>query len=101
MATVIGKRNRGRSVEGFNHDGLELARRRRIRRALPIRQILLFLLAVVSFKVFLFLNLGGATYGAKMAELAEGALIERVAARAMAMDPVSNYLVRGFTHGTW
>jgi hypothetical protein len=110
MATVFGKQGFGKGVarpstarrlESFGHDGLEIARLRRHRRSLPVRQILLFLLAVISFKVFLFLNLGGAAYGAKVTELSEGILIERVAGYGMALDPVSKYLVNGFYYGSW
>ncbi len=67
----------------------------------PMRQVLLFMLAVFSFKIFLFLDLGGATYGAKMVVLSEGTMLERVAARAMVMDPVSEWIIDGVRFGTW
>lgn len=80
-------------LESFNHDGIEIARRRNVRRrSLPLRQAVLFLLAVVSFKIFLMLHLGQATYGHKMATLAEGSAVERVAARAMVLDPLSHWV---------
>lgn len=76
-------------------------RRRALRRQFPMRQVLLFMLAVFSFKIFLFLDLGGATYGAKMVVLSEGTMLERVAARAMVMDPVSEWIIDGVRFGTW
>lgn len=75
--------------------------RRRNQRRLPLRQICLFVLAVLSFKVFLVFELGGAAYGAKMAALAEGNMLERFAGRAMALDPVSEWIVEGVRYGTW
>lgn len=82
-----------RSVESFNHDGVELARLRRHRRQLPWRQIWQFALAVLSFKIFLFFQMGAAAYGAKIAHLSEGGLIERIAAKAMILDPASMWLI--------
>ncbi len=84
---------RSRSVESFNHDGMELARRRRHRRVLPIRQILQFALAVLAFKIFLFIQIGAVAYNGKMAELSEGNMLERAAAAIMVLDPVSKGVV--------
>ena len=89
------------SLESFNHDGLEIARRKTKRRELPIRQIFLFLVAVLSFKIFLFLDMGGAAYGAKIEELSQGAAWERLAARAMVLDPASKWLIDGVRYGRW
>ncbi len=82
-----------RSVESFNHDGLELARRRKRRRGFPVGQIVLFAVFVLAFKVFLVVQMGPAAYGAKMNALAEGGTMERLAARAMVLDPVSELVV--------
>lgn len=82
-----------RSIESFNHDGMEIARRRTHRRVLPVRPFLLFALAVFAFKIFLVLQMGQASYGAKMAVLAEGTTMEQVAAKVMALDPVSQWIV--------
>lgn len=86
------QRNR-RSVESFRHDGMELARRRPHRRTLPIRQLLQFALAVMAFKVFLFLQIGAVAYTAKMTELAQGNQVERIAAKVMILDPLSQWVV--------
>lgn len=76
-------------------------RRRRARGRIPVRQVLLFALAVFSFKIFLFHDLGGSAYGAKMIALSEGNSLERIAASAMAMDPVSEWIVNGIRFGSW
>ncbi|MEM1387134.1 MAG: hypothetical protein AAF748_08590 [Pseudomonadota bacterium] len=89
-----------RSLESFNHDGVEIARRkRRAPRGLPWGHFALFALTVVAFKVFLASQIGLASYGAKMAQLAEGSRIERVAAFAMTLDPVSELMVSALQRG--
>lgn len=97
MGTTAKTRNtvrlRSASLQSFNHDGLELARRRTHRRAFPLRQLALFGLAILAFKIFLYLDMGGAAYGAKVAELRAGEGIERLAGQAMALDPASKWLV--------
>lgn len=85
----------------MNKPGIANTMRRQARRRIPVRQILLFILAVVSFKIFLFLELGGATYGAKMVALSEGNMLEQIAGRAMALDPVSKWVVDGVRFGSW
>ncbi len=90
------------SLESFNLDGVEIARRKPVkRRGLPWKQVLFFLAAVIAFKVFLFLDMGGTAYGAKMQELAQGNTAERVAAWAMGPDPVTNWLLDGIRFGRW
>ena len=81
--------------------GLLNALRRQGRRRIPVRHIMLFLLAIVSFKVFLFFDLGGAAYGAKIEALSKGTTLEQIAARAMVLDPVSEWLVNGIRFGAW
>ena len=101
--------SRNQSYEGWSvgspgaskKPGLINALRRQGRRRFPVRHVLLFLLTVVSFKIFLVLNLGGATYGAKMQELAKGNAVERIAGQAMVLDPVSKWIVGGIRFGTW
>ena len=90
------------SMSSFNHDGLELARvKREKRREFPFRHVFLFLLAVASFKVFLFLDMGAGAYGAKAEALAEGTRLEQIAGWAMKMDPLSLYIVDGLRFGAW
>ena len=98
--------SRNQSYEGCLHGttkklGLVNALRRQGRRRIPVRHILLFLLAVVSFKIFLVLQLGAASYGAKMQELTAGNTVERIAAHVMVLDPASKWIVGGIRFGTW
>jgi hypothetical protein len=80
-------------LESFNHDGVELARRRASQRGLPWRQFLYFAVAVLSFKVFLFFQMGAASYGAKAEELIAAGGAERFAGYVMQMDPVTEWVV--------
>ncbi len=89
------------SLESFNHDGLEIARRKSKRREWPIREIALFALAVVSFKIFLFFEMGAAAYGAKIAEFGAGGPVEQALGWAMTLDPVSTWIVDGIRFGHW
>lgn len=96
-----GVRGRAASLKSFNHDGLEIARRRKAHRFFPIRQLFYFLVLVVSFKIFLFFGLGASAYGAKIVEMSQGAAWERIAAKAMVLDPVSQWFVDGVRFGRW
>lgn len=89
------------SLESFNHDGTQIARRRNHRRQLPLRQIAYFLIAVVSFKVFLFFDMGAGAYGAKTKALLAGNSLEKLAGHAMQLDPVSLWFVNGVRFGRW
>lgn len=93
--------HRLRAIESFNHDGVLIARRRKHRRSLPMREILLFLVAVVAFKVVLVFDMGAAGYGAKVAELSGGTTIEQWAGWAMRLDPVSQYIVDQVRFAGW
>ena len=96
-----GTGHRAGAIESFNHDGVLIARRRKHKRSLPIREILLFLVAVVAFKLVLFFDMGGATYGAKAAELMAGSTIEQWAGWAMQLDPVSQFIVDQVRFAGW
>jgi hypothetical protein len=89
------------SLESFNHDGVEIARRRHRAHGIPLRQIAYFLIAVVSFKIFLFFDMGAGAYGAKIQELMQGETWERAAGYAMQLDPASQWFVDGVRYGRW
>lgn len=82
-----------RSIQGFNHDGIELARRKSHRRGFPLAKFLQFALAIFAIKIFLFMQIGAVAYNTKMHELAEGNLLERVASKAMLIDPISYQII--------
>lgn len=90
-----------KTVETFNLDGLELARVKPKRREFPLRHVFFFVLAIMSFKIFLFLDMGGAAYGAKVAELSAGTTLEKAAAWTMTLDPASQWFVNGIRFGAW
>lgn len=101
-------RSRNQSFEGWERGmyqgrrrGLFAGVRRQMRRRVSVAHVLLFILAVFSFRIFLFFDLGGAQYGAKMNALAEGNALERVASVAMRLDPVSNWVIQGIRYGKW
>ena len=88
-----------RTLESFNHDGVEIARRRKVRRGLPLRQFVYFAVAVISFKVFLFFEMGAASYGAKVEELIAAGGAERLAGYAMQLDPVTSFIIDRIRYG--
>ena len=95
-------RYHGPLLESFNHDGVQIARQRaRRRRTLPLRQVGFLLLAFLAFKVFLYLDLGPVAYAGKIEDLGQGSRWEQVAARAMALDPVSEWILHGIKFGRW
>lgn len=89
------------SLEGFNHDGLELACLRRHRREWPLREAGMFLLVVLSFALLLHLDLDRTTYEVKVFDLRADAELKRVASHVMQLDPMSHWLVTGLQHGRW
>ncbi|MEL7115038.1 MAG: hypothetical protein AAGP08_05515 [Pseudomonadota bacterium] len=89
-----------KTLETFQHDGVEVARRRRRSKwRLPIREIVLFALAIVAFKVFLYIELGGAAYGAKVEQLLAAEGSERWAGYAMQIDPVTAFVIETLRTG--
>ena len=108
MTLALGKQNSyriartaPRSIESFNHDGVELARRRKHSRLYPLPQIAQFALAYIAFKVFLFLQMGAGSYGAKITLLSDGNMMERIAAKVMSLDPLSIWIIDGVRFGLW
>ncbi len=102
MTTLLGtnpssRQNEFRStfvVEGFNLDGVEIARIRRKRRWVPWRQVYLFVLAVLAFKIALYFNLGPGAYGGMIDEMLQGNTLERMGGILLTLDPISEALVQ-------
>lgn len=61
----------------------------------PLAQLGLAILAVVSFRVFLTLNLTTGGYATLVSDLADGGLLQQFAARVLALDEISQMLVQG------
>jgi hypothetical protein len=71
------------------HDGLVVAKPRRISLRFPLRGLLLAAFAVIGFKAFAFAYLGEPGYHDRIAGLAQGTTSERMAAWVMQADPVT------------
>lgn len=87
----------GRRASGFvrliERDGiLTPAERKRARRGLPVRGIVLALLAFLGFKGFLMAHLGALTYVDRVAKLEAGTIVEQMGAWAMRADPVTLWI---------
>ena len=61
----------------------------------PLAQLGLAILALVSFRIFLTLNLTTGGYATLVSELADGGLMQQFAARVLALDEISQMLVQG------
>lgn len=81
------------SVISFNHDGFEIARVRTKRRWMPAWHVIFFVYMIFVVRLITMIDIGPASYGNRVAELANGSAIERIAARVMRMDPVSHQFV--------
>ncbi|PIE08666.1 MAG: hypothetical protein CSA74_01110 [Rhodobacterales bacterium] len=64
----------------------------RARRGLPMRGIVLSLLAFVAFKGFLLASLGEASYAERVAGLETGSVVEQFGAWAMHADPMTIWI---------
>ncbi|MCB1338721.1 MAG: hypothetical protein KDK10_15130 [Maritimibacter sp.] len=64
------------------------------RRGLPVRGIVLSLLAFLVFKGFLMAHLGALTYVDRVAALEAGNVVEQMGAWAMRADPVTLFIAQ-------
>lgn len=82
-----------KSLESFNHDGYQVARRRMRGGGIAWTHIAYLILAVISFKVFLHFEMGAAAYAAKVTELLAAEDWQRFAGMAMQLDPVTQWVI--------
>ncbi len=102
MTTLLGSNPSNRQiehranfvVEGFNLDGMEIARIRKKRRWVPWRQVYLFVLAVLAFKILLYFNIGPGAYGGMVDEMLQGSTLERMGGILLTLDPISEALAQ-------
>lgn len=80
------------AVLSFNHDGLEIARVRKKNRWLPVWHVIFFVYLVLLIRLIAMADMGPAAYANRVAQLEKGVWIERMAARIMFMDPVSQQI---------
>jgi len=73
-------------------DGLIVFKPRRRRATIPVRGLIYLVVGFVFFKAVVLAHLGGVTYEARVAQLAEGHLIERAGAAIMQQDPLSRWM---------
>src|SRR5690606_4433487 len=71
------------------HDGLVVARPRRLGLRFPLRGLLLAFLTVVGFKAFAFAWLGESGYHERLSALGQGTTAEKLAAWVMQPDPLA------------
>ncbi len=88
----FGGQRRSTSVLSFNHDGLEIARTKRERRWLPIWHVIFFIYLILLIRLVTMAQIGPGGYAMRMDEMQNGNAVEQVAARIMAMDPISQRL---------
>ena len=91
------KMSRGKIVTKVTRDGLIVVEPKR-QRLLPaaglVKLLLLVLVGFVAFKSFTLAAYGPVTYNERLAELENGTVIEKMGAKALAIDPVSEALAR-------
>ncbi|MCB1349711.1 MAG: hypothetical protein R3D59_13445 [Paracoccaceae bacterium] len=92
----IESRHRGTSsgfVRLVERNGiLAPAEQSRGRRGLPVRGIVLSLLAFLVFKGILLAQLGAVTYVSRVAQLEAGTIVEQMGAWAMRADPLTLWI---------
>ncbi len=86
-------------VLSFNHDGLAIARTKKHRRWLPLWHFMVFIYLVLLIRLVVLADIGAVGYHARMAEMENGNILERGAAKVMQLDPISQSLavtIRGW-----
>lgn len=76
----------------IRHDGLIVVEPKRQRRGIPLRIIAFLALGFVVFKTVMLVMMGDATYGDRVALLADGTQIEVAAAWLMQADSLTQLL---------
>lgn len=88
-----------RGIESFNHDNTILARRRRSRRGVPLVHFTAFVYLVLVLRIFAMAEMGPGNYSARMIQMQDGPLIDRIAAFVMAPDPISRDVALNLRRG--
>lgn len=87
------------SLQSFNHDALEIARRRRVRHAVPLQQFSAFVYLAFTLRILAMAEAGPGGYAYRIAEMRDGTLVERGAAVVMQADPVSQRIAMKLRRG--
>ncbi len=91
------RRSHDRLARGYKakvgRDGLIVFQPKRRRAGLPVRGILLTVVAFFAFKALVLLHLGDVAYSERADALAAGTVAEQVGAWVMQIDPVTHTIV--------
>ncbi|MDF0603605.1 hypothetical protein P1J78_23020 [Psychromarinibacter sp. C21-152] len=87
------------AVLSFNHDGLEVARVKNRSRHLPLWHFIFFIYLALLIRLVVAADIGTSGYEARLAEMRDGNVLERAAARVMRMDPVSQEIATKLRSG--
>jgi len=79
-------------VATMNHDGLVVARPRKQSSGFPLRGLFLCLVILLTFKGFLYAQLGPTAYADRVTLLENGTIVEKIGAYAMKADPVTLWI---------
>ncbi|MFT4962554.1 MAG: hypothetical protein ACI92Z_003653 [Paracoccaceae bacterium] len=93
----LGRKRRALSrgyVTRMRSDGLLVARPYRTRPRIPVKALILFVMAFVVFKGFLIANIGSDAYSERVAKLENGTVVEQAGAWVMQSDPVSDMVAQ-------
>ena len=89
-------RKRTRLAQGYvskvGKDGLIIFRPKRRKSGLPLRGLFYLALGFTFFKAVIIAHLGAPLYGDRLAQLAQGSILEQAGAVVMQTDPVSELL---------
>ncbi len=81
-------------VTSVNHDGLIIARPARRSSGMPLRGVFLCLTVLLTFKAFVYAQIGAAAYADRVALLESGTIVEKLGAYVMVADPVTVWLAQ-------
>ncbi|WP_297768540.1 hypothetical protein [uncultured Roseovarius sp.] len=76
-------------VSKVGKDGLIIFRPKRRKGGIPLRGLIYLVAGFVFFKAVIIAHLGGPLYGERVAQLAEGSIVEQAGAVVMQPDPLS------------
>tara|TARA_R110002049_G_scaffold23781_5_gene84601 strand:+ start:53781 stop:54125 length:345 start_codon:yes stop_codon:yes gene_type:complete len=76
-------------VTKVGRDGLITVTPKRQSRSFPVKGLLLIVLGFFAFKAFTLSAVGPVTYNERLSELGRGTVVEKVGAKALAIDPVT------------
>ena len=81
-------------VTSINHDGLIIARPARRSSGVPLRGLFLCLLVLLTFKGFVYAQIGGAAYADRVGLLENGTIVEQLGAYVMFADPATLWIAQ-------